>query len=62
MKKDFKHGGRAGLGVRIEAFNAFNQPNFGLPNNYVDDLESAGTITCTAIPQRQIKFGTRLGF
>jgi hypothetical protein len=62
LRKDFKLRGRARLEIRIEAFNAFNHPNFGLPDNYVDDLESAGTITYTAISQRQIQFGARLAF
>ena len=47
---------------RNEAFNAFNHPNFGLPDNYVDDGESAGTITYTALSQRQIQIGARLAF
>jgi hypothetical protein len=46
MRKGFKIGDGARLEVRIEAFlNAFNHPNVGLPDNYVDDGESAGTIT-----------------
>jgi hypothetical protein len=55
-------GDRARVEFRIEAFNAFNHPNFGLPDNYVDDGESAGTITYTALSQRQIQIGARLGF
>ena len=62
MRKDFKIGNRARLEFRIEAFNAFNHPNFGLPDNYVDDGESAGTITYTSLSQRQIQIGARLGF
>ena len=62
MRKDFKLGDRARLEFRIEAFNVFNHPNFGLPDNYVDDGESAGTITYTSLSQRQIQIGARLGF
>ena len=62
MRKDFKIGDRARLEFRIEAFNVFNHPNFGLPDNYVDDGESAGTITYTSLSQRQIQIGARLGF
>jgi hypothetical protein len=62
VRKEFKLGKRAHLEVRVEAFNAFNHPTFGLPDNYVDDGESAGTITYTSIAQRQIQFGARLGF
>jgi len=62
LRKNFKIRGRARLEIRIEAFNAFNHPNFGLPDNYIDDPESAGTITYTAISQRQVQFGARLAF
>ena len=62
LRKEFKLRGRGRLEVRIEAFNAFNHPNFGLPDNYIDDGEAAGTITSTALAQRQIQLGARLGF
>ena len=62
MRKEFKIGDRTRLDFRVEAFNAFNHPNFGLPDNYVDDGESAGTITYTSLSQRQIQIGARLGF
>jgi hypothetical protein len=62
MRKAFPVGDRARLEFRVEAFNAFNHPNFGLPDNYVDDGESAGTITYTALSQRQIQIGARLEF
>jgi hypothetical protein len=62
LKKEFGVGGKARLEARIEAFNVFNHPNLGLPDNYVDDGESAGTITYTSIPMRQLQFGARLTF
>ena len=62
MRKEFRIGDRTRLDFRVEAFNAFNHPNFGLPDNYVDDGESAGTITYTSLSQRQIQIGARLGF
>ena len=62
LRKEFKLRGRARLELRIEAFNAFNHPNFGLPDNYIDDGESAGTITYTSLAQRQIQFGARVAF
>jgi Carboxypeptidase regulatory-like domain/TonB-dependent Receptor Plug Domain len=62
VRKEFKLGNRTRLEVRVEAFNAFNHPNFGLPDNYIDDGESAGTITSTSLHQRQIQFGARLAF
>lgn len=62
LRKELKMRGRARLELRIEAFNAFNHPNFGLPDNFVGDGESGGTITSTAISQRQLQFGARLAF
>ena len=62
LSKQFPIGKRAKLEARLEAFNVFNHPNFGLPDNYVDDGESAGTITYTSIPMRQLQFGARLSF
>ncbi len=62
LRKEFKIRNRARLELRVEAFNAFNHPNFGLPDNYIDDPESAGTITYTALSQRQLQFGARLAF
>jgi hypothetical protein len=62
LRKEFKLRKRARLELRIEAFNVLNHPNFGLPDNYVDDGESAGTITYTSISQRQVQVGARLGF
>jgi hypothetical protein len=62
LRKDFRISNRARLELRIEAFNVFNHPNFGLPDNYVDDGESAGTITSTSLAQRQIQFGVRFAF
>jgi Carboxypeptidase regulatory-like domain/TonB-dependent Receptor Plug Domain len=62
LRKEFQVGRRARLELRVEAFNAFNHPNFGLPDNYVDDGESAGTITYTALSQRQVQFGARVAF
>ena len=46
----------------LEVFYKQWRPNFGLPDNYVDDGESAGTITYTALSQRQIQIGARLAF
>ncbi len=62
LMKEFKVRGRVRLELRLEAFNAFNHPNFGLPDNFVGDGESGGTITYTAISQRQLQLGARLAF
>jgi hypothetical protein len=47
----------------VDLFNAFNHPNFGLPDPYIDSGEgSAGVITSTSIPMRQVQFGLRYSF
>ena len=46
---------------RFEAFNAFNSPQFGLPNATVD-VAGAGTITSLAIPMRELQFGMKILF
>jgi len=71
--KNFKLGilGEAGvLQFRTEVFNIFNRPNFALPQEIVFSgretvelpLRSAGLITGTASPSRQIQFGLKIIF
>jgi len=48
---------------RAEFFNAFNHAVFVQPDNYITDGPgSAGVITSTVLPQRQIQFGLKLSF
>jgi hypothetical protein len=51
------------LEFRAEFFNAFNHAVFVQPDNFIDDGPgSAGVITDTVIPQRQIQFALKLSF
>ena len=58
VRKEFPLGKRARLEVRGEAFNAFNHPNFGLPDN---DLASPnfGRVLEAGAP-RLVQFGLKL--
>jgi hypothetical protein len=52
--------------LRAEAFNVLNHPNFAAPNPVVftgnNYSSSAGSITATANPSRQIQFALKLLF
>jgi len=50
-----------GLLLRVEAFNVFNHPNFGIPGPYPDFGPFFGRILSTGDPRR-IQFGARLEF
>ena len=52
---------RIGLDIRAEAFNLFNTPQFGPPNNTVG-VANTGAITTVINPQREIQLALRLGF
>ena len=67
LEKSFLIGERLKADFRAEFFNAFNRPNFGLPafNIFSSSgayLPSAGSITTTVNPGRQIQFGLKLSF
>jgi hypothetical protein len=60
-------GERTTLQFRAELFNAFNHANFAPPNSVLDiSLNPArtnfGTISSTAMPERQMQFGLRVAF
>ena len=62
-RKIFSINERVRLEFRAEFFNAFNHAVFSEPDNNIDDGPgSAGTITSTVIPQRQIQFALKLDF
>jgi hypothetical protein len=60
--------GAARVQVRIEAFNAFNWVNFGVPaatvlfNRDGTPFAGAGRITSTSTPGRQVQLGLRVAF
>ena len=48
---------------RGQFFNAFNHPVFSQSDSFItEDPGSAGVITSTVIPQRQIQFALKLEF
>jgi len=63
VRKVFDITERWRLEFRAEFFNAFNHPVFAQPDTYITDGPgSAGVITSTVLPQRQIQFGLKLQF
>jgi hypothetical protein len=61
LRKEFAVTETQRLEFRAEFFNALNHPNFSQPDNFIDD-DTAGVITSTAIPMRQIQFGLKYRF
>ena len=71
VKLVFLHGSRTrSLQFRVEAFNLFNQVNFAIPTvgnltvflSPTDRNPSAGAITSTSTPARQVQLALRLAF
>ena len=63
LRKEFRLTESQRLEFRTEFFNAFNHANYNQPDNFIDDGPgSAGVITSTAIPMRQIQFGLKYSF
>jgi Carboxypeptidase regulatory-like domain/TonB dependent receptor len=63
LRKVFDITERTNLEFRFEMFNAFNHPVFGAPDPFIDDGPgSAGVITNTVVPSRQLQFGLKLNF
>ena len=63
IRKLFNITERVNLEFRAEAFNAFNHAVFTQPDPYITDGPgSAGVITSTVIPQRQLQFALKLHF
>ncbi len=63
IRKVFSLTERWRMEFRAEFFNAFNHAVFVQPDNYITDGPgSAGVITSTVLPQRQIQFGLKLSF
>jgi hypothetical protein len=49
------------LQFSAQAFNVFNTPQFGLPNNTVG-VGTTGVITTVVTPERQLQLGLHLMF
>jgi hypothetical protein len=59
--KEFRIKENIGLQLRFESFNLFNSTNKGNPDGTAND-STAGLITSTIVPMRQLQFGGRLTF
>jgi len=53
--------GRANVEFRWDAFNLFNHPGFGFPNQNFDS-PTAGRITSTAVDNRSMQFSIKFNF
>jgi hypothetical protein len=62
LDKGFNLGGERNLTFRLEAFNALNHPNKGLPNRNVNDPSTFGQIFQTANSQRILEFVAKFKF
>jgi len=67
LGKRFRITERVGVQFRAEAFNFFNHSNFAIPTQRTvftttGAVGSAGRITSTSTPARQIQFGAKLSF
>ena len=64
--KQVAFGTASRLEFRVEAFNLLNRANFGRPNSVIFDASgrvgSAGRITTTSTPARQVQLGVKLVF
>jgi len=59
--RNFKLGGSKNLQLRLEAFNAFNQPVWQDPNTAVTSAQY-GQITSTRKSMRELQLGVKFGF
>jgi hypothetical protein len=50
------------LTFRLELFNAFNHPNYGLPNANISDVNTAGAVTSLVKDMREAQFALRFDF
>jgi outer membrane receptor protein involved in Fe transport len=61
LSKRFDIRGRANVEFRWDAFNLFNHPGFGFPNQNFDS-PTAGRITSTVVDNRSMQFSLKLNF
>jgi hypothetical protein len=61
LSKRFNVAGRANAEFRWDAFNLFNHPGFGFPNQNFDS-PTAGSITTTVVDNRSMQFSLKFNF
>jgi len=61
LSKRFTVSGRTNLEFRWDAFNLFNHPGFGFPNQNFDS-PTAGRITSTIVDNRSMQFSFKVNF
>ncbi len=61
LSKRFAVVGRSNLEFRWDAFNLFNEPGFGFPNQNFDS-PTAGRITSTIVDNRSMQFSIKVNF
>ena len=61
LSKRFTWSGRTNLEFRWDAFNLFNHPGFGVPNQNFDS-PTAGRITSTIVDNRSMQFSFKVNF
>ena len=61
LSKRFAVIGRTNVEFRWDAFNLFNHPGFGFPNQNFDS-PTAGRITSTIVDNRSMQFSLKLNF
>ncbi|MBA3298017.1 MAG: hypothetical protein H0U19_13895, partial [Acidobacteria bacterium] len=70
LVKSLKFGGARTLQLRVESFNLFNRANFSIPtvgnltvfSSPTEVNPTAGQITSTSTPARQVQLALRLSF
>lgn len=63
LTKDFRlRSDTRRLKLRIEAYNVFNNANFGIPNTNLNDPDTFGEITSMAGPSRRLQVGLQFAF
>jgi hypothetical protein len=53
---------RRRLTIRLEMFNAFNHPNYALPDANISDVNTVGSITSLVKSMREAQFAARFDF
>jgi hypothetical protein len=54
--------GRTALELRVESFNLFNTPQYGIPNQFVGDANFGKVTQTRQNSERQFQFAARFTF